>query len=389
MGVVVVTLLFVPWQAALLAQSVSVTSRVKQSLLGESVLEAAGPMPGPAVRSLADPLHDYGIAVSGKELSALGEEALIKRLNDIRAVGVGWLRFDMRWETVQPNAATVYDWSSYDRIVKAAASRQFKIIATLTGTPTWARKNCVSLACPPADPAQFAAFAARAATRYQPMGLQVWEIWQQPNTALAWAPKPDAAAYAKLLQATYPAIRIANPQAIVISGGLSPWPTDDKNIAEIDYLPQLYKAGAKGYFDALGAHPYTYPFIPSHNSQQGWSRLAFTANNLRATMTANGDAAKKIWITEFGAPTGGSGSPATMENHRTHQATHVDEELQAQIISRANELYRTYDWAGPLIWYTYSDPGRMTAGGHNFGLLREDGTKKPAFTALQKAITGR
>src|SRR5206468_3531055 len=155
-------------------------------------------------------------------------------------------------------------------------------------------------------------------------------------------------------------------------------PTDEEHVAEIEYLPQVYAAGAKGYFDAVGAHPYTYPFIPSHSSQQGWSRMAFTANNLRQTMAANGDSAKKVWLTEFGAPTAGPGAAATEENHRTQDATHVDEDLQAQIITKAAELYRSYDWVGPLIWTTYIDPGPARATGeHDFGIVRSNGTQKP------------
>lgn len=382
-------LVFVPWQAAVLTQTSGVTSQVKQALLGESTVEGTRPMPVPTIRNLADPTHDYGIA-TGTELLGLDEVALNKRLADIRAVGVGWLRLDVAWERVQPGGETTYNWSAYDRVIAAAGMHQLKMVATLAGAPVWARGDCSGGGCPPANPATFAVFAARAAARYQPMGLQVWEVWSEPNTARAWMPKPDAAAYTRLLQAVYPAIRQANPQAIVLSGGLSPVANDDENVAEIDYLPQLYAAGAKGYFDAVSAHPYTYPFIPSHNSQQGWSRLAFTANNLRQTMITNGDNAKKIWLTEFGAPTAGAGAAATMENHRTHDATFVDEELQAQIISKAAELYRGYDWVGPLIWSAYADPAppRLQTG-RNYGLVREDGTKKPAYAAFQKAITGR
>ncbi len=386
---IVAALVFVPWQAALLAQTSGVTLHVKQALLGDSITVGdVGPAPAPVIRNLADPTHDYGIA-AGTELLDLDEEALQKRLAAIQAVGVGWLRLDVAWDKVQPSGPTTYDWSAYDRVITAVGKHQLKMIGTLKSAPGWAKSACTG-PCPFANSSQFAAFAARAAARYQPKGLQIWEVWSEPNTEGGWLAKPDATAYAKLLQVTYPAIRQANPQAIVISGGLSPHPTDDENIAEIDYLPQLYANGAKNYFDAVGAHPNTYPFIPSHNSQQGWSRLSQTADNLRATMTKNGDEAKKIWLTEFGAPTSGSGAAATMENHRTHDATHVDEELQAQIILKAAELYRGYDWVGPLIWTAYDDPGQVHRNGeHDFGIVSTDGTKKPAYTALQRAISGR
>ncbi|HSX29032.1 MAG TPA: cellulase family glycosylhydrolase [Candidatus Saccharimonadales bacterium] len=385
----VCALLFIPWQAYVLTQTSDVTARVKHKLLGVSVTVGdTGPAPAPELRNLADPLHDYGIAI-GPDVLQLDDAALQKRLAAMQAVGIGWVRVPIAWQDVQPRGPNDYTWTAYDRVIRALGKYQFKMIATLYSAPVWAKGAC-SAACPFANANQFAAFAARAATHYQPMGVQIWEVWSEPNTAASWQAQPDAIAYAKLLQATYPAIRQANPQAIVITGGLSPHPTDDDHIAEIEYLPQLYAAGAKGYFDAVGAHPYTYPFIPSHNSQQGWSRMSQTANNLRQTMIANGDAVKKIWITDFGAPTSGTGAAATMENHRTQDATHVDEEVQAQIITKAAELYRGYDWTGPLIWTTYADPGVvLPTGEQDFGIVHADGSKKPAYAAIQAALASQ
>jgi len=55
--------------------------------------------------------------------------------------------------------------------------------------------------------------------------------------------------YTMLLAAAYPAVKVADPTAIVVLGGLS------KN--DYDYLAQLYAAGARGYFDTVAVHPYT------------------------------------------------------------------------------------------------------------------------------------
>ena len=61
------------------------------------------------------------------------------------------------------------------------------------------------------------------------------------------------------------------------------------------------RGGGGGSFDAVGHHPYSYPYDPSGG--QSWN--AFTQTGyLYQIMVANGDGAKKVWGTESGAPTG-------------------------------------------------------------------------------------
>ena len=72
--------------------------------------------------------------------------------------------------------------------------------------------------CAPADPGPFAQFAGAAAARYAPLGVHDWEIWNEPNGAF-WLPAPNPAAYVAWLR-VMPAIKAADPEATVISGGL-------------------------------------------------------------------------------------------------------------------------------------------------------------------------
>jgi beta-xylosidase len=389
--VLLIALVFVPWQTIVLHRVATVNTRLQHALLGaETTVDTRkfGPAPAPTLANLTDPLHGYGVAASS-DIASLSTTALNKQLDDIVALGVGWVRFDVQWQNIQPKDASHYDWGAYDRVAKAAGAHHLKMLGVLAYTPAWARPGgCESAQCAPNDPAQFAQFAAHTAAHYQPMGLQAWEIWNEPNTSTFWLPNPAADAYTRLLQATYSAVKLANPQAIVVSGGLSPQTTDDHNVSELDFLQGMYNAGIKGFFDALGAHPYTYPLVPSHSTQQAWSRLSQTGANLRNIMIANGDGVKRIWITEFGAPTGGSGAAATMENYSTVSSGHVTEELQAFEATRSVELYKTYDWVGPLMWYSFKDAStNQTDAANTFGLLRADGSQKPAYTAFKNAIS--
>lgn len=94
-------------------------------------------------------------------------------------------------------------------------------------------------------------------------------------------------------------------------------------------------------------------------------------------MTANGDGDKKIWATEFGAPTNGpSGSS-------------VSEADQSRMLAKGYTLFGTYTWAGPLFWYSHRDLGATTDTRENFfGLLRNDFSPKPSYSAYRTAVVG-
>ncbi len=94
-------------------------------------------------------------------------------------------------------------------------------------------------------------------------------------------------------------------------------------------------------------------------------------------MVANGDSNKKIWITEFGVPTNGP-----------DPKWYVSEEKQSRMVTDAMKLYKTYDWAGPIFWYTLRDNGTTIDTNENFfGLTRADKSLKPAYIILKNIIS--
>jgi len=127
---------------------------------------------------------------------------------------------------------------------------------------------------------------------------------------------------------------------------------------------------AKPYFDGVAYHPYTYPDLPSSDSKKpGWTRML----SARKIMVANGDAAKKIWVTEYGAPTGGPGS--------------VSQAQQAALMHEAYRLWASYSWGGPLCWFDYRDKGGNTSDhGNFFGLYTKDGQPKLALQQYETLV---
>lgn len=78
------------------------------------------------------------------------------------------------------------------------------------------------------------------------------------------------------------------------------------------------------------------------------------------TMVRNGDGQKKIWLTEFGAPTGTAGNA-------------VNDEQQAAIIAGGLSLARSLSYVGPLFVYEIRDAQTGSSDTEdNFGLLRTD-----------------
>lgn len=322
--------------------------------------------------------NDFGIA-EGETLLGLSSEDLNSRLGALSSLGITWIRFDIDWNHVQPNDSTTFYWDNIDQLVSAANAHNINLLAILDYTPTWARSSaCLETErCAPADPFAFAQFAQAAAERYGPQGITAWEIWNEPNLHGSWEPAANALAYTQILKAAYIAIKNTEPSSTVIIGGMGPGATNGNDISPIDFLSEIYADNGGGYFDAVGYHPYTFPGLPSDTGNNAWSQMSETSPSLRSVMAIYGDQNKKIWITEFGAPTSGPDPD-----------WYVSEAKQAQMVTNAFQLYSQYNWVGPLFWYTFQDGGTSTSTNENFfGLTRYDGSTKPAYSVLQNIIS--
>jgi hypothetical protein len=179
-----------------------------------------------------------------------------------------------------------------------------------------------------------------------------------------------------MLKSAYVSIKHKDPGATVVAGGIAPCNSTNGIIAT-QWLRDLYADGAGGYFNAVGDHPYTF-------SLGGGTAAVSTVWNvdptspviLRSIMVAHGDRAKKIWGTEFGAPSVDPALPS------------LNEAVQANMIVQAYRLWKTYSWVGPLLTYTLQDPASPDPANYGdwFGLLRSDGSPKPAFGSFENAV---
>ncbi|MGZ6791231.1 MAG: hypothetical protein ACXVGQ_15095, partial [Mycobacteriaceae bacterium] len=111
--------------------------------------------------------------------------------------------------------------------------------------------------------------------------------------------------------------------------------------------------------------------LPSDASTASWN-TAQKLTGIHNTMVNNGDGVKKIWLTEFGAPTG-FGVPS------------VSEQQQANIIADGLSYFPSLGFTGPVFVYNIRDTRTgSTDPEQNFGLVRTDWSPKPAYTTLQQ-----
>jgi len=139
--------------------------------------------------------------------------------------------------------------------------------------------------------------------------------------------------------------------------------------------------GANCVVDAIGYHPYTYPYLPTFSGSwaTAWNKIAQTSVSMVSILAHYGTPDLPLWLTEYGAP-----SPSSAGADLTDQVT---ETRQAEMATSAVSAVLSSRSIGALFWYTDQDlPGNRPL--DHYGLRRSNGTAKPAFAALRQAILG-
>jgi len=185
--------------------------------------------------------------------------------------------------------------------------------------------------------------------------FEIWNEWDNSQE-----PK-SAESYFELLKAAAPAIKAINKNAVVLSGGAT-------NAAMRNgWVERLIRLGALKYVDGISIHPYVQ--CDRDNRPEVW--VNFVSQISEKMKKENGGKDVPLYITEMGWPsnTGACGTPP---------------EKVAQYLARALLLVRTLPEVKGFWWYDLKNDGKnIEEGEHNFGLLTDDYTPKPAFAALR------
>ncbi len=346
------------------------------------------PPPDPTSAQLYGPHVGYGFNVFLNG-DGTGDAFNQQTLNMVKNAQFSWIRLQVQWSHIEP-AQGQYDLLPLDRIINAANGAGVKIIASVVKAPGWAD----STGGIPADPTAYAATMKMLAARYQGK-VQAWEIWNEENLASETGGTVDVGRYVNLLKAAYPAVKAGAPNTIVLFGGLTPTGVQDPSIAidDVQYLRQVYQYNGgevKAYFDDLGAHPGSnnnppdtlWPDNPGPGP--GWqndpSFYFRRIEQLRQVMIDNNDAAKQIWLTEFGWTT------ANQAPGYEYGAQNSDQN-QADYLVRAYQIARNqWPWIGVMsVWnLNYSVISSPSDEKSPWSVLNSDWSPRPSYTALKE-----
>jgi hypothetical protein len=300
-----------------------------------------------------------------------------------RRLGARIVRQTFDWRKIERRPGR-FRFARYDRFVGDLARRRLRVLPILFNPPAFhssrPRSGARRGTYPPRDPVAMARFGAALAARYGPRGsfwrkrrdlprlpVHSWQIWNEPSIPVYWPSGPDPAEYVALLRETGRAIKAVDPRAEILSAGLA---ESRLGVPFGRYVSGMYAAGAKGTFDTFSLHAYA-------RSEAG---VLAAVKAARARIAAAGDDAP-IWVTEIGWASGGPRSPFT-----------VGERRQARLVERMiNALGRARSRLGVrgIVYFNWRD-SRPFRGGREFfglhtGLLRRDGSAKPALSAYARA----
>jgi hypothetical protein len=297
-------------------------------------------------------------------------------LDRLRDAGVRWLRVDVSWKEFQPWGPGTFDddaVAAFDARMAEISSRGFEVLLMFYWAPAWSTGTTL-MNGRPSDPAAFGAAAAWVVQRWG-AHIDALEVWNEPDTARFWAAGGNRIGdFAALLTQTSQAVRTVAPDLPLIGGGTS-------RVDEGWWRRLLAEPGVADSIDAIGVHPYTVPSdLDPLTADNG---TPWRVRHIRAMAGLARSYDLPVWITEFGWSSAGNGPrPKSYERG-------VDEDTQAQYLTSALEVFGRFPWIDAAFWYTDVDHSTPNPHQNGFGLLRQDGSPKPAYEAMRCAASGR
>ncbi|HEX3244601.1 MAG TPA: hypothetical protein VHX16_04285 [Chloroflexota bacterium] len=301
--------------------------------------------------------------------------------------GARWERIIFPWAMMQPTSGDELQPTYYsDERIEAQARSGVTEVGVIVYTPAWAAIDPNrgwgavprGLDLPPSDQRNvFARFVNRLAAKYRGT-VDHWIVWNEPDlvnleTKVSgnWAGTEQE--FWQLQKSAYLGIKQANPNATVMMSGFSYW--HSKELGRPQYLKRLLDIAAgdstspanNWYFDGVTVHAYGNP----------WNSFALP-EMYRRMLAERGLERKPVWITEANVIPWDD--PIGVIPREPWRAT-MDEQASFVVESFALSLAANVE---RMTIYKLLD--EQAEDGQYFGLVRSDGSTRPAYRALQTAI---
>jgi len=285
------------------------------------------------------------------------------------ALGAGWTRVTFEWSRIQPNGQ--HEWNTTgitDEMLTNELAQGRQVNGLLITTPGWATDTSIGpgvpqgLYLPIDDPNNhWANFVREIVGRYAGQ-IDHWTIWNEPEIPptspdMTWGGSVED--FVRLVRVAYLTAREADPNAVIHLPAVTHWHNDKWFGQFLDALLAEPQAAAHGFFfDVATLHLYHEP-----------EKIYQVINHYYGEMTRRG-LYKPIWIAETNA-----------------YLSRVSEAEQAYFIIQAFSL-EIAAGARRIGVYKMADVATdQAADPEPFGLVRMDGTRRPAFDAYKVAST--
>ena len=321
-------------------------------------------LPVARAATAATPSSSFGVNIHAPQ----GAE-LASQLDRVKAAGLGWVRIDFIWAVVEPRKGK-YDWRVYDAIAAAAKARGLQVFATIAYTPAWATDG-PELTGVPRNPDDWRRICFRAAKRYRGK-ITYWGLWNEPNLKRFWSGSRDQYIDV-ILRVGADAIHSGNPAAQVGGPELAHLVSD--GAVWYDWLRQsLLEAGDKldfithHLYDNDGNRDVTSKLTDGTLFGDHPSRWNLLPPSVREVLESTGWTGKPVWLTETG-----------WESARVGESRQAG--YYAGILNDWFTDQRGQGWISRIFFYELKDGAED--GSPTWGILRPDGSPKPAYEAYQ------
>ncbi len=294
------------------------------------------------------------------------------------SLGVAWTRVRFQWADVQAAGADSWETETIDAQIDAEIEAGREVVGLLIGIPDWARGENelpAGLYLPHDDPDNtWAQFVREAVSRYEGR-IDHWIIWNEPDISDPETPghtwDGDVADFVQLLRIAYLVAKETNPEAMIhlpaITYFWDPGYIDtffDTLVADPDAFAHNY------YFDVATTHLYFQP-----------ERVYELVRLFYESMHSRGIEGKPVWLVETNAPP--IDDPYwgvkewTLSVTLTEQAAFMPQAMVSALAAGAERI---------AVYKLKDTPGDKAANPEPFGLVKRDGSRRPAFDTYRESI---